>query len=34
MLLMYRDSSIARLLGLRRRFKAVLDVLDGVMRTG
>ena len=34
MLLMYRDSSIARLLNLRRRFKAVLDVLNGVMRTG
>ena len=31
---MYRDSSIAPLLDMRRRFKAVVDVLDSVIRSG
>ena len=31
---MYRDSSIAPLLDLRRRIKAVMDVLDSVIRNG
>ena len=30
----YRDSSIAPLLDMRRRFKAVMDVLDAVIRHG
>ena len=29
-MLLYRDSSIAPLLDTRRRFKAVMDVLDGI----
>ena len=31
---MYRDSSIAPLLDMRRRFKAVMDVLDAMIRNG
>ena len=31
---MYRDSSIAPLLDLRRRLKAVIDVLDSMIRSG
>ena len=31
---LYRDSSIAPLLGMRRRFKAVMDVLDSMIRHG
>ena len=31
---MYRDSSIAPLLDPRRRFKAVMDVLDSMIRSG
>ena len=31
---LYRDSSIARLLDMRRRFKAVMDVLDATIRCG
>ena len=31
---MYRDSSIAPLLDLRRRFKTVMDVLDSMIRNG
>ena len=30
---MYRDSSIAPLLDLRRRIKAVMDVLDSIIRS-
>ena len=30
----YRDSSIAPLLDMRRRFKAVMDVLDSMIRNG
>ena len=32
--LLYRDSSIAPLLDMRRRFKAVMDVLDAMIRYG
>ena len=31
---MYRDSSIAPLLDMRRWFKAVMDVLDAMIRNG
>ena len=31
---LYRDSSIAPLLDIRRRFKAVMDVLDAMIRCG
>ena len=31
---MYRDSSIAPLLGMRRRPKSVMDVLDSMIRNG
>ena len=31
---MYRDSSFAPLLDLRRRIKAVMDVLDSMIRSG
>ena len=31
---MYRDSSAAPLLDLRRRFKAVMDALDALIRDG
>ena len=31
---LYRDSSIAPLLDMRRRFKAVMDVLDAMIRSG
>ena len=31
---LYRDSSIAPLLDMRRRFKAVMDVLDSMIRNG
>ena len=31
---LYRDSSIAPLLDMRRRFKAVVDVLDAMIRHG
>ena len=31
---MYRDSSIALLLDRRRRIKAVIDVLDSMIRSG
>ena len=31
---LYRDSSIAPLLDMRRRFKAVMDVLDAMIRNG
>ena len=31
---LYRDSSIAPLLDMRRRFKAVMDVLDAMIRYG
>ena len=31
---MYRDSSVALLLDMRRRFKAVMDVLDAMIRYG
>ena len=31
---LYRDSSIAPLLDMRRRFKAVMDVLDAMLRSG
>ena len=31
---LYRDSSIAPLLDMRRRFKAVIDVLDAMIRSG
>ena len=31
---MYRDSSVAPLLDMRRRFKAVMDVLDAMIRSG
>ena len=31
---MYRDSSVAPLLDMRRRFKAVMDVLDSMIRNG
>ena len=31
---LYRDSSIAPLLDMRRRFKAVIDVLDAMLRYG
>ena len=31
---MFRDSSIAPLLDMRRRFKAVIDVLDAMIRCG
>ena len=31
---MYRDSSVAPLLDMRRRFKAVVDVLDSMIRNG
>ena len=31
---MYRDSSVAPLLDLRRRMKAVMDVLDSIVRGG
>ena len=34
MFFMYRDSSIAPLLEMRRRFKAVMDVLDYIFRNG
>ena len=31
---LYRDSSVAPLLDMRRRFKAVMDVLDAMIRYG
>ena len=31
---LYRDSSVAPLLDMRRRFKAVMDVLDAMIRCG
>ena len=31
---LYRDSSVAPLLDMRRRFKAVMDVLDAMIRSG
>ena len=31
---LYRDASIAPLLEMRRRFKAVMDVLDAMIRSG
>ena len=31
---LYRDASLAPLLDMRRRFKAVMDVLDAMIRTG
>ena len=31
---LYRDSSVAPLLDMRRRFKAVMDVLDSMIRCG
>ena len=31
---MYRDSSVAPLLDFRRRIKAVMDVLDSMVRVG
>ena len=34
MFLLFRDSSIAPLLDMRRRFKAVMDVLDAMIRHG
>ena len=33
-LFLYRDSSIAPLLDMRRRFKAVVDVLGAMIRSG
>ena len=31
---LYRDSSLAPLLDMRRRFKAVMDLLDSMIRDG
>ena len=31
---LYRDASLALLLDVRRRFKAVMDVLDAMIRSG